>query len=351
MQAAMKTQVRVAVLTNYFEVARDVALDPALLLREVGLLRSHLKDPDQRIPVESALELLERSAQVAGCPTFGLRMAESRQLSDFGVVSLLISHQPTLRDAIVATIQYRHLINDSLAMQIDEEDTIAILREEVVSPIPARQATELAIGVLHRMCAALLGSRWKPREVRFTHARPADTRLHRRLFGCPVVFEADFNGIVFPRAELDTPNPRADPAMARYAERFVQTLPAINAPSIVRDVRKAIYLMLPTGRATIEHVARGLGTSVRTLQRQLDEAESNFSDLLNDVRRDLAARYVGHTGYAMARVSELLGYTTPSSFTRWFGGQFGVAPAEWRRRQAPESGPQGAPLTSSDPTA
>lgn len=328
----MKTQVRAAVLTNYFEVARDVGLDPVPLLREVGLSRSHLKDPDQRIVVESAIQLLERSAAVARCPTFGLRMAESRQLSDFGVVSLLISHQATLRDALETTFQYRHLINDALAMQIDEEGPLAILREEVVSPFPARQATELALGVLHRMCAALLGNRWKPREVRFTHAKPSDTRLHRRLFGCPTTFEADFNGIVFPRAELDTPNPRADPAMARHAERFVQTLPAVSTPSIVRDVHKAVYLMLPTGRATIEHVAQGLGTSVRTLQRQLDQADANFSDLLNDVRRDLASRYVGHTDYAMARVSELLGYTTPSSFTRWFSGQFGVPPIEWRRR-------------------
>lgn len=330
----MKTQVRAAVLTNYFEVARDIGLDTAPLLREVGLSRSHLKDPDQRIAVESAIQLLERSAQVARCPIFGLRMAESRQLSDFGVVSLLISHQATLRDALETTIHYRHLINDALAMQLDEDAGFAILREEVVAPFPARQAMELAIGVLHRMCAALLGDRWKPREVRFTHPRPSDMRLHRRLFGCAIAFEADFNGIVFPRAELDTPNPRADPAMARHAERFVQTLPAISTPSIVRDVHKAIYLMLPSGRATIEHAAQGLGTSVRTLQRQLDQADANFSDLLNDVRRDLAARYVGRTGYAMTRISELLGYTTPSSFTRWFTTQFGMPPIEWRRQAA-----------------
>ena len=328
----MKTQVRAAVMTNYFEVARDIGLDTTPLLREVGLARSHLKDPDQRIAVESAIALLERSAQVGQCPTFGLRMAESRQLSDFGVVSLLISHQPTLRDALATTIHYRHLINDALAMQIDEDGPFAILREEVVSPIPARQATELAIGVLHRMCAALLGNRWKPQGISFIHPKPADTRLHRRLFGCPVTFEADFNGIAFARTELDAPNPSADPTMARYAERFVQTLPAISTPSVVRDVDKAIYLMLPSGRATIDHVAQGLGTSVRTLQRQLDEAQVSFSQLLNGVRRDLASRYVGHTDYPMVRVSELLGYTTPSSFTRWFSQQFGASPMVWRQR-------------------
>ena len=104
-------------------------------------------------------------------------MAESRQLSDFGVVSLLISHQPTLRDAIVATIQYRHLINDSLAMQIDEEDTIAILREEVVSPIPARQATELAIGVLHTLSLRGLAPGRDVAVVGFDDSQVAQTYL------------------------------------------------------------------------------------------------------------------------------------------------------------------------------
>ena len=56
------------------------------------------------------------------------------------VVSLLISHQPTLRDALRATIEYRHLINDSLALQIEEAGPSVILREEVVAGVPARDA-------------------------------------------------------------------------------------------------------------------------------------------------------------------------------------------------------------------
>ena len=64
--------------------------------------------------------LLEESAAGSGCDNFGLRMAESRQLSSFGVVSLLITHQATLRDALVTTIDYRYMVNESLAMQIED---------------------------------------------------------------------------------------------------------------------------------------------------------------------------------------------------------------------------------------
>jgi AraC-like DNA-binding protein len=132
--------------------------------------------------------------------------------------------------------------------------------------------------------------------------------------------------------------------MARYAERFLETLPVANDSSVLREVRRAVYLFLPMGRATIELVAQGVGLNVRTLQRQLEDAGSTFSDLLNEVRRDLALRYMQNENYPLGRVAELLGYAMPSSFTRWFTAQFGMAPAVWRaentRKPAPPPRPE-----------
>jgi len=329
----MNPLIRAAALTNFLDVAREFGLDPQPLLREVGLSRPLLADPEQRIPADAAVRLLELAARAAGDAPLGLRMAESRQLSDLGAISLLISHQRTLRDALAVTMRHRHLLNDTLAMQLEDAGRMVVIREEVVAPAPSRQSIELALGVLHRMCAAMLGGRWAPISVNFSHDAPADPSLHRRVFACRVEFGSEFNGIVCRAADLDAPNPSADPAMARYAQRFVDTLAPINGPSVALDVRRAIYLMLPSGRADSACVAQGLGLSVRTMQRQLDEAGTSFTDLLNEVRRELALRYMDHPGYGMARIGELLGYGTPGSFTRWFAAQFGMPPAAWRARR------------------
>jgi len=77
-----------------------------------------IADPEQRIPLHSVVALLEESARLADCPTLGLRMAESRSIADFGAISLLLTHQRTLRDALDATIQYQHLLNESLALYV-----------------------------------------------------------------------------------------------------------------------------------------------------------------------------------------------------------------------------------------
>jgi AraC-like DNA-binding protein len=329
----MSHLVRAGVLTNYLEVALHLGLNPQAELAAVGLSKAMLQDPEYAIPVPAAVELLENAAAHSGCQTFGLRMAESRQLSDLGAVSLLLTHQSTLRDALQVLVQYRHLMNRTLAILVEETGNLAVIREEVVTetPAPHRQATELALGVMARLCANLLGPHWRPVSVNFVHEAPGDLRLHRRLFGCEVVFGAEFNGIACPASLFSTPNPNADPAMARFARRYLDTLQPEHAPSLVFEVRKAIYLLLPMGRATVEQIAQSHGMNVRTLQRRLLDSGVTFSDLVNEVRRDLVQRYMQNPGYSMARIAGLLGYSVPSSFTRWFAAEFGATPASWRQ--------------------
>lgn len=332
----MTVLARAASLTNFLEVTRHLGLNGHGLLAQAGLSASLLDAPDQRIPVAAAITVMEESARLSGCDTFGLRMAELRQLSDFGEVSLLLSHQRTLRDALQVIVQYRHLLNNALAIHIEESGKTVIIRQEVIldQPMHSRQAIELAIGVMHRFCSALLGAHWHPISANFTHAAPADLAIHRRIFGCKLEFNSDFNGIVCPSADLDAANPLANEAMARIAQRYLDTLHSQGNLPLVLEVRKAIFLLMPMGRATIEHIAQTQGMNVRTLQRRLEEGGVTFSDLINGVRRDLVLRYLQSPGYSLGRIADMLGYSMPSSFTRWFINQFGQPPASWRAQHA-----------------
>ncbi len=85
----MSNLVRSASLTNYAEVARVAGLDPQALLAGAGLSPTCLNDPDLRIPADAVRSLLEASAQASGLDNFGLRMAETRRLSNLGPVALV----------------------------------------------------------------------------------------------------------------------------------------------------------------------------------------------------------------------------------------------------------------------
>ena len=286
------------------------------------------------IPQESALALLEVSARESGCDTFGLHLAEARVLSDFGPISLLLTHQPSIRMALETIAQYRHLLNESLGMYIEDAGKTTIIREEIMSDYPGgtQQSTDMALGVLMLIFRAILGEHWRPQALHFTHPANSDLQVHRRLFGCALHFNSDFNGAVCLKADMDRPNVRADAAMASYAQSFIEAMPKRGQSSVVQDVRRSVYLLLPMGRASVEQIASGLGMNVRTLQRRLDESGVSFSEVLNEVRSELAQRYITHTQHSLGRVAEQLGYSNLSSFTRWFSAQFGCAPSQMRER-------------------
>jgi AraC-like DNA-binding protein len=328
--------VRGAALTNFAEVAQQVGLNARKAIRDAGLDWDVLSDPDRRVSAEQVAGLLERAARESGCDTFGLRMAELRRLSDFGAVSLLIAHQSTLRAALETTVRYRHLLNEALAMHVEEAGDVFTIREELIldDGLPARQACELAVGAMFRMLSALLGPRWRPYSVRFAHSAPKELDVHRRVFGSEVQFDSDFNGFVCPRADLDRQNPAADPAMARYARRYVDGLGAPAPDAAALEVRRAAHLLLPVGRASVAQIAKWLGLTVRTLQRRLEAEGEEFSELLNGVRRDLALRYLASPTLSMIEVARLLGYSQPSSFSRWFKSEFGSPPTKWMLRAA-----------------
>ncbi|RSZ40935.1 MULTISPECIES: AraC family transcriptional regulator [unclassified Variovorax] len=326
----MTALVRAASLTNFAEVAQELGHDPGAALRRAGLRAQLIREPDQLIEADRVARLLEDAASQTGCESFGLRIAARRQLSNFGMVSLLLMHQPTLRQVLLTLIEHLHLLNEQLAIQVEDVGSMVVLREELAVSVPSRQSIELAIGVLYRMCEALLRDRWQPASVSFAHEPPTDPAFHRRFFKCRIEFDGGFNGLVCRAADLDVPNPGADPVLAAYARKLIAALPDDRQRSIDQEVRKAIYLMLPAGRATCKSVAMGLGMSMRTLQRELDARKLTFKQLINDVRQELARRYVANSRYSLGEVAALLGYSTHSAFTRWFGAQFGCSPEAWR---------------------
>src|SRR5436190_4459846 len=312
--------VRAASLSNYLEVADQLGLDGPAMLRETGIDRRALANPDSKVKAEAVCLLLEHSAQRSGCETFGLRMAESRTLSDFGAISLLLMHQPTVREALMTVIQHRRLLNPSLIIDVEEDKDLVIIREKLtVGPqTPTRQAYELAIGVLFRMFRSLLGGRWRALSVNFCHPAPAETVVHRRVFGPICEFDCDFDGFTCSRDDLDAANPSADQTLAGHAERYVQSLPQTGGRTLAEDVQKSIYLLLPGGHASIVAVAESLSMNERTLQRRLRGEDADFSALLDKVRVELASRYLANTGFPLGRLPDLLGYSRQSSFNRWF---------------------------------
>jgi AraC-like DNA-binding protein len=324
-------QIRATILTNYAEVARFAGLDPARMIREVGLDPSILDASEQMIAAAPVIRLLDLSARRANCPQFGLLMAESRSFASLGAISLLLRHQGSVRQVIETLIRYQSLFGDAITIALEDMGETARFRAKYADGFQSVQVTELHMGIAHQTLTAAVSGRWNPRSAHFMHPAPKELGVHHRLFQCALVFDSDYDGFECGSAAINASNPGARTSMARYAEQYLDTIvPDPAGAPVTARVRRAVYLLLPTGRATLDQVGRNLGVQPRALQRRLAEERRTFEAILVDVRRELVLRYLARPALPIGVIARLAGYSSPSAFTRWFAGEFGASPAAWR---------------------
>src|SRR3954452_1742648 len=328
----MPPSVRCATLDGYVGLAGSCGLDPARLLQEAGLDVADLAVPDTWIPAAAVARLLERSARRSRREDFGLRLAGLRRLATLGPLSVVLRQEPRLRDALALLIRYEHSYNEALRLRLDEGGDLATMRLwfEFGEPAPTRQALELATAALLGIVRELVGDRWEPLSLCFSHRAPASLEAHRSVFGPRLQFGHEFTGLVFYAAELDAANTASDPLLRPYSDQFRRALRAPPAATVTGQVTQLVDLLLPVGRCSTSQVARSLGVTPRTLHRQLAVEGQSFSAIVHTTREALAERYLSTDRYSLTDVSELLGFTSPSAFSRWFRGRFGVTPTSWR---------------------
>jgi AraC-like DNA-binding protein len=340
-------QVRAASLTNYFQVARFVGLDANAMLKRARINPAMLGDPDGRLPRSAVNFLLTESARESNCISFGLMMTETRTLAQLGPIALALRHQDSMRGVIDALSRYQHLMGDTLALSLEERGEEVAFKLGVIDGTGSieRQGMELAMGILYRAMVEVAGGQWRARAVHFRHPAPGDLSVHKRVFGVPLVFDSDFNGFMTTNAALDARYGTTDTEMARYAEIYLDLLaPSPFAASVTEQVRNSLSLMLPLGRATLEQISENLAMPPRTLQRLLDKEGHSFASLLNTVRREKAEDYLTHSSHSVGEIARMTGYSTPSSFARWFYTEFGVTPASWRAGDRPVQSPTPTPM-------
>jgi len=331
----MKPSMRYASLSGYLELAQALGLDPGRLMASVDLDPADLAIPDKWVPAARVARLLELSARASGHDDFGLRLAEYRQLSTLGPLSLVLRDEPNLRSAIGLLMRYEPSYNEALRIRLSEANGLATIRTwlEFGEPVPTRQAEELAVAALHGIIREFLGPNWWPLSACFSHGPPEELKTHQRLLGVRLQFGHRFTGLVLYANDLDKPNVTAQPGARAQTEETLRSLATPKGATSGR-VRDLVEVLLPTGRCSADEVARAMGVDRRTLHRHLAGTQETFASIVDSTRAGLAERYLSNERYRLTEISELLGFAAPSAFSRWFRHQFGDSPSQWRRRRA-----------------
>lgn len=325
-------QAKAAVKILKAAVARGVKA--GALCEAVNFDPSVLEDPDSRMPFAQLVALYEKAAELTGDHNFGLHIGESVDLSAFDVVGYCALNSPTLGAAFARVARYHSIWTDGALFTLETaDDTSAIVyRYSDPSILEHRQDSEMTLATVTTLCRNIATPDFTPATVEFQHAAPADLSEHRRLFNCPVKFGAPANRLFFPRSFLSMPIAKADASLCALLDRHAEELLTKYPPRdlLIDRVRTVIADEFRGGEPSLERIADHLGLTPRTLQRKLQELGTSYNDVLDQMRRQLAMRYLREPQMAICEVAYLLGFSESSSFHRAFKRWTGLTPKEFR---------------------
>jgi AraC-like DNA-binding protein len=299
------------------------------VLARVGIAPSDLSDPERRIPREIIVSLWQAAREVTGDPAFGLHVAEMLRPGMFDVVEYLARSSRTLGDAARRAQRYVRLFDDVAELAIEEHADRAILQPRLSHGVDFPDGVVdcvLAAGVV--FARQVTGVQIVPLAVTFTTSPPRELGEYLRVFGVAPQFDAAAPTLVLSRAHFDAPLITADPALSgildRHAEQLLARLPPVDR--FVDRVRGLLAEELRGGDPSAERIASRLHMSTRTLRRRLDEQGTGLSQLLDELRKALALRYLDEARLTLDEIAFELGFADARAFRRAFKRWTGRTP-------------------------
>jgi len=182
-----------------------------------------------------------------------------------------------------------------------------------------------------RLCRQLTGRQLGPSRIKLVHRRAEVPLEFRTFFRCDIVFGSDIDEIAYPEAYARLSVVAADPylnsLLVKYCNEALSSR-RLWSSAWRLSVENAIAPLLPHGQARIAEISQRLGVSPRTLERRLACEGMTFSRVLDELRFDLARRYLQERDMPISEVAWLLGYRESSAFNHAFKRWTGKTPKQ-----------------------
>jgi len=327
---------RFRVATTLARKLEELGVSPADVLRHAGLPPGLFDQEKILVSTEELFALYRGLGQASRDPAIGLKLGTELRIERYDPIAIAAVSARSLRDALQRLARYKQLTcPEELHVTARGNECRVqfrwLLAQETEPPVLVDLCFAWVVAIARRGTDGLVN----PKRLELRGAT-GNREMYEGHFGCPAKLDARQNTIVFARADLDRP------FQTHNADLFATVAPQLDAElaqaraskAIGEQVKGVLKRLLAGQRPGIEHVARELRLSSRTLQRRLAEERATFQQLMQEARRELARHYLQHSSLELNDTAYLLGYEDAHSFFRAFHDWEGIPPGEWRARHA-----------------
>lgn len=330
-----KALVSVSLIHALLKYAESLDVDVTVLFAAAGLSVTDFNSPEARIPAAQFTALWKNLADKIDDPHIGLYFAENSRAQSAGdVLTAVMYNCSTVGDAMQKLARYHDLTTDLVQIKIHSNaDHTVYTWESLIHELPNnRHLSEAVICWLFFALKNLSQSAPPIAEIHFRHPEPSNSSEHQRIFECPVKFSQTRNQIIFYNQGLAAPIPLANPRLLQRLEAIVQDqLNELYAADTwaERVAQLVSEMLLNDQKPDVGAVANKLAVSARHLQNKLKDEGATYRELYDQVRKEMAMRYLREPEVSMYDTAFLLGFSDQSAFNHAFKRWTGKSPTEF----------------------
>jgi AraC-like DNA-binding protein len=314
----------------------EVGVSVERALAGTGISADDLHSPKSRVSITQVLECYRNAVRLMRDPFFAFRTGLRFHLSTYGLYGFAMLSSPSYRETLTFAVRYHKLATPLSDLAVGEDGdrawwSMVPLAHPLVDMALYRFIVEMQCGILTSLHRDFMGSAFVPREADVVYRAPPNADDYPPVFGCPVNFGQPRNLFVLDKAWLDRPaefgNQVVYPMVVALCDALLEELDCREG--VAGRVRRALLAKSP-GSAGFDEIAAELGLSPRTLRRRLSAEHTSFRKILDELRAEMAIRYIRETDLSLEEISSTLGFSEPAAFRHAFRRWTKAAPSRFR---------------------
>ena len=288
-----------------------------------------------QVGYDSISRLWRRAAALTKDPAIGIVAAQHISPNTFGPLSFAMNSSTSALTALKTFATYSQFGTNVAVWWFHQTDEYVELIRHGRAGTGAREMKDAVPAAILHMCQSLGNPMLRPTRLVLSRKRPGDTSKWISFFGIqPEFHESGRTLIRFSLEAVYEKCPSYEPELFDLCVSLLdRKIKELYEESFLGLVRAQIIKSIEDGEVHIDEAAKDLGLSRRTLQRRLlAESQFTFSDLLQTIRDAMAKRYLTNSNKSIGEISDILCYSSVSSFSRGFRNRFDMTPSDYRRR-------------------
>lgn len=309
-------------------------VDFEALLKAAKIPVQCLDNPDAMISYQQLKAFVQATLQATKQFDLGVLYGKQLNINSFDELGMAILSSPTGRDAILLVMKYIKTQMPLIDLQLKPTETDAILKiktKYLRGPLQ-RFVLDAAVASFHTIRGYLLNKNELVNTVYFSYPKPDRVDAYQETFGQQIHFDTEQTEYHFPKTDLDHVFPLANPTVLKIAEeKCQQKLKELENYADLESMVKRILVAKPGRFPQLSEIAQHLYMSERTLKRHLQQLNTNYQTILDNLRKELAIKYLSTTDIKIADIAELLNYSDSSNFANAFKKWTGQSPTNFRK--------------------